>query len=125
MSVPPEYDDVVDLYIRLISLDSPAAADAIEQIRTTCDARAALRATLAITLIKTEAQRHQPIPDADAYAYLLIDYPQALPLLNQAIEDWLKDRARRVVALGLAPVDGLPKADLEAPIPNADHPPDP
>ncbi len=86
MSVPPEYDDVVDLYIRLISLDSRAAADAIEQIRITCDARAALRATLAITLIKTEAQRHQPIPDADAYAYLLIDYPQALPLLNQAID---------------------------------------
>lgn len=103
MSPTPDYDEVVSLYIRVIRGDSPGAADAIEQIRITCGARAALRATLAMTLVKIEDQRHHPIPDFSRFGYMLVDYPQALPLLEQAIQYWVKDRHLREVSLGLRP----------------------
>lgn len=124
MGTVPDYGEVVSLYIRLISEDSPTAAHAIEQIRITCDARAALRATLVMTLVKIEAQRHQPIPDVSVYAYMLVDYPQALPLLALAIECWSKDRRLRAEGLALKPVSDLTDADALASVSIPDLPPD-
>jgi hypothetical protein len=79
------YDDVVSLYIGLISQDSPQAGAAIEQIQTTIGTAAALRAALIITVLRMEVQQKYWIPDIQVYATLIQDYPQAVPLLEFAI----------------------------------------
>lgn len=114
MSVAPDYDEVVTLYIRVIKEDSPAAAALFEEIRITCGARAALRAGLAMTLVKIEDQSQRPIPDVSTYAYMLVDYPLALSLLEQAIQCWIKDRYLRKLALGLRPNSDTADSDTEA-----------
>ena len=79
------YEGVVLVYIRLVRQDSPQAAAAIEQIHATIGAQAALYAALIITIFRMELKQNLWIPDMSVYAYLICDYPQAVPLLEYAI----------------------------------------
>ena len=81
----PDYDDVVTTYIRVIKRDSTEAAAALEKIRSVCGARAALRATLVVTLLKIEKQKGHGIADIHVHNYLIKDYPPAQPLLEYAL----------------------------------------
>src|SRR5690606_28075753 len=71
--------------IRMIKQDSLEAGAAIDQIRATFGARAALRTTLVITLLKMEVKEKYHIPDLSIYSYIMEDYPDAVLLLQQAI----------------------------------------
>lgn len=82
---PDLYEDVVVLYIRVIKQDSMVAGAAIEQIHAIFGARAALRATLVITLLKMEAKENYYVPDLSIYDYIMEDYLEALLLLEEAI----------------------------------------
>src|SRR5450432_10543 len=79
------YADVVLVYISLISQESPQAGAAIEQIQTSVGNRAALRAALIITVLRMEVRQNHWIPDMSVYAYLIEDYPGAVPLLEYAV----------------------------------------
>lgn len=82
---PDLYEDVAVVYIRVIKRDSPEAGAAIEQIHSIFGARAALRATLVITMLKMEAKENYYVPDLSIYGYIMEDYPEAILLLNEAI----------------------------------------
>ncbi len=79
------YNDVVATYIHMIKRDSPEAAGTVEQILAVYGPRAALRATLVLTLLKMEAQKNHAVGDIDAQTHLIKEFPAALPLLNRAI----------------------------------------
>lgn len=79
------YDDVVSVYIKGIKRESPEAAAAIEEIVSLCGSRAALRATLVITLLKIEVQKAHSVENIDVQIHLLKDFPEARPLLERAI----------------------------------------
>ena len=83
--IPDLYEDIAEVYIRMIEHDSLEAGAAIEQIHSTFGARAALRATLVITLLKMEVKENYHIPDLSIYGYIMEDYPEAVLLLEQAI----------------------------------------
>ena len=117
------YEDVVSVYLRLIKQESPQAAAAIKEILITCDSRAALRATLVITLLKIEVQEHHAIPDTMIYSDMLRGYPQALPLVELAIKHWLHDWSIRDAKLRNGQNNRLPGADAEASLPTTDLPP--
>ena len=85
------YSDVVSTYVRVIKQDSPEAADVVEAIRSASGSRAALRATLVITLMKMEAQRNHSLKDIRIERELLGAFPAALPLLDRAVAYWLRD----------------------------------
>ncbi len=80
-----EHEQVVSAYIGLVRQESAHAAVALERIRVTVGARAALRAALIITIFRMELKQNQWIPDMSVYTYLIRDYPQAVPLLEYAI----------------------------------------
>ena len=82
---PQESKDVVGTYIDLVKQDSVQAAAAIEQIRAAFGAQVAIRAALILTILRMELKQNQWIPDISVHAYLLKDYPQALPLLEYAM----------------------------------------
>ena len=84
-----EYEDVAHVYIQAIKKDSPNAAAALEKIHITAGWRATLRAGLILSLLKTEIQQHRYMPNLSLYVYLFDEYPQELPLLEQAIDDCL------------------------------------
>jgi len=77
-------EDVALIYIRLVRKESPDAATVIEQIYVYFGPRPALRAALIITLLKPEIQQ-QSLLDTGIYTYLLLDFPEAVPWLEQAI----------------------------------------
>ncbi|MEO8392199.1 MAG: hypothetical protein ABI700_04325 [Chloroflexota bacterium] len=77
-------EDVALVYIRLVRKESPDAATVIEQIYVHFGPRPALRAALIITLLKHEIQQ-QSLPDTEMYTYLLQNFPEAFPWLEQAI----------------------------------------
>jgi hypothetical protein len=79
------YEDVVLVYVSLISQDSPQAGAAIEQIQTSIGTQAALRAALIITVLRMEVRQNHWVPDISVYAYLIRAYPQAVPLLEYAV----------------------------------------
>ena len=79
------YEDVVLLYVSLISQDSPQAGAAIEQLQIIIGTQAALRAALIITVLRMEIRQNHWIPDMSVYAYLIQDYPQAVSLLEYAV----------------------------------------
>ena len=79
------YDDVVSTYIRVLEHDSPEAAAAIAQIISIYGSRAALRATLVITLLKMEVEKNHSVENHDVEIELISDFPEALPLLERAI----------------------------------------
>ena len=79
------YEEIAQLYTRVIKRDSLGAGKAIEQIWVTFDARAALRAGLIILLLKLDVKEKYQIPNGSLYAAVLQDYPDALPLLQDAI----------------------------------------
>ena len=79
------YEDVARTYIRVIKRDSLAAGTAIEQIHIAYGGRAALRATLTLTLLKMSVKEHYRIPDLSIYGDITKAYPEALPLLRHAI----------------------------------------
>jgi len=83
--IPDLYEDIAEVYIRMIKQDSLEAGAAIKQIHATFGARAALRATLVITLLKMEVKENYHIPDLSIYGYIIEDYPDAVLLLQQAI----------------------------------------
>jgi len=107
------YREVVATYIRVLRQDSVEAADAIEQILSLCGARAALRATLVMTILKMEVQQHQAISDISVHAYMLRDNPEALPLLEIAISCWLRDRGIRDAEFDIEHKDDLTSTDDE------------
>jgi hypothetical protein len=84
---PPSalYEDAVRLYIRMVERDSTDAADALEQIYSTFGARAALRAALIIQVLKMEICQGNYPAQIRFYGYLLQDYPEIVPLLEQAV----------------------------------------
>ncbi len=97
------YDDVVSTYVRVIKQDSPEAAAAIEEILAICGTRAALRATLVITLLKMEVQKNHSVEDISIHRYVIKDYPEARALLERAITCWVQAWSiRQAEALGLA-----------------------
>lgn len=78
-------EDVVLLYIGLVRQDSAQAAAAVERIQATFGAQAALRAALIITIFRMELMQNRWIPDLSVYAYLIRDFPEAVPLLEYAM----------------------------------------
>ncbi len=101
------YDDVVATYIHVIRRDSPEAAGTVEQILAAYGTRAALRATLVLTLLKMEVQKNHPIDDFDVLTNLIKGFPAALLLMDRAI-------AHCLLAWGIP---------LEAPLTQADNVP--
>jgi hypothetical protein len=89
---PPSnyYDDVVEVYIRMIKRDSPAAAAAIEEIFASFGSRATLRATLVMTLLKMDAQKNHSVENINVQMHLIKDFPEAVPLLERAITCWIQ-----------------------------------
>jgi hypothetical protein len=85
------YDDVVSTYISVIKQDSLEAAAAVEEILVSYGSRAALRATLVMTLLKAEAQNNHSVENLSVRRELLNDFPEALPLLERAVACWLLD----------------------------------
>lgn len=80
-----ENEDVLIVYIKLVRQESVHAAAALEQIYVAIGAQAALRAALIITIFRMEVKQNHWIPDMRVYAYLIQDYPEAVPLLEYAI----------------------------------------
>lgn len=78
--------DVLQLYLSLVRRESRQAALAIEQIQDILGAQAALRAALAITIFRMEVKQYRRIPDIAVYTYLIRDYPEAVSLLESAME---------------------------------------
>ncbi len=81
-----ESTDVFQLYLGLVRQESRQAAAAIEQIQELLGAAAALRAALAITIFRMEVKQQGRIPDMGIYSYLIRDYPEAIALLESAME---------------------------------------
>lgn len=79
------YDDVVSIYIRVVEQDSREAAAAIEQIRVICGPRAALRATLIVTISKMEFLEQHLLSQVGGNLYLMREFPEALALMDQAL----------------------------------------
>ena len=79
------YDEVVSTYIRVLKSDSPEAAIAIEELLSIYGSRAALRATLVITLLKMEAEKNHSVEAVTIQIHLIKDFPEARPLLERAI----------------------------------------
>jgi hypothetical protein len=79
------YEDAVQVYTRMIKGESWDAAAAIERIHFTFGARAALRAALIIQVLRMEINEGDYPPRIRFYGYLLQDYPEAIPMLEQAI----------------------------------------
>ena len=80
------YEDVARVYIQVIRQDSPEAATAVEEIQIRAGSRAALRATHILTMLKMEIKQNRYMPNLSMYSYILNDYPDALPLLEHAID---------------------------------------
>jgi len=116
-----QYAEVVSTYIEMIRRDSGEAAAAIEMILARFGARATLRATLVITLIKMEVQKNRAIEDISAHSYLVKDFPKAWPLLQQAISycliAWKVPGAASVDLLGATPTSADEEAPASAPEP--------
>ena len=79
------YEDVAQVYARLVEHECPDAATAIRQIHSTAGSHAALRAALVIKLLKMEIQQNHYLPNLRIYAYLFEDYSAVAGLLEQAI----------------------------------------
>ena len=88
---PPVREGVLKIYIDLVRNESKQAADAVERIYRMLGAEAALRAALAITVFRMEVKQYSRKPDLAVYAYLIQDYPEALPLLESAMEWCLRN----------------------------------
>ncbi len=84
------YEDVTEVYIRLVEHHCPDAAAAIRQIHATVGTHAALRAALVISLLHMEVQENQYLPDLSIYTYLFEDFPEAVGLLEQAVANCLQ-----------------------------------
>ncbi len=84
-SASDSHDDIVSAYIQVIKLESQEASTAIEEIRSLCGVRAALRATLVLTLVKKEFHENRSIPGVGAHNYLIKEFPEAHPLLEFAL----------------------------------------
>lgn len=82
---PALYEDIANLYIRVIKRDSPEAGAALEQIHATFGARAALRATLVLTVLKMEVKENYHLPDPTIFNDIFAQYPEAVLLLRQAV----------------------------------------
>lgn len=83
--VPALYKDIANLYTHIIKQDSPEAGAAIEQIHAIFGARAALRATLVLTLLKMEVKENYHASAIRIYGCIFDEYPEAVQLLDQAI----------------------------------------
>lgn len=79
------YEDAARVYIRLVEFDSPDAGAALQDIHSTLGARPALRAALIIQLLRMEVLQGSTPHQIPFYSYLLKDYPEVVPLLQQAI----------------------------------------
>lgn len=99
------YADVVATYLQVIRQYSPLAAAAVDEILSTCGSRAALRATLVLTMVKMEVQKRPADQNIRLHMYLIRDFPAALPLLERAITAFLQ--ARTVAALELPGSAGI------------------
>jgi hypothetical protein len=87
--ISDKYDNVARVYIQVVNKDSPDAAVALEKIQVLAGSHAAFRATLILTLLKTEVQQHRFVPNLSQYVYLLNAFPEAFPLLEQALDHCL------------------------------------
>ena len=79
------YEDAALIYTRLVRKESQEAAGAISLIHAAFGSHAALRAALIITIMKMEVQENHWVPGINLYAYLLAEYPGALPLTAYAM----------------------------------------
>jgi hypothetical protein len=96
------YNDVVATYIHVLKQDSSDAAAAIEEILSSSGSHAALRATLVITLLKMEVQKKNSVENITSETHLIKAFPEALPLLEQAIACWIQAwSVSHAVPLGL------------------------
>lgn len=92
------YGDIVPGYIRLLALECPEAASDVEQISLRFGARAALRATLVLSLVTLDVQKTRTLQSIDTYDYLMTAFPEAQPLLEHAIECCLQAWGIKTVA---------------------------
>ncbi len=83
---PDAYQDVAHIYIAMIKKYNLEAGITIEQIHARVGARAAVLAALVVTLLRMEMMENYQRNDRSIYAMIVKDYPEALPLLNHAIE---------------------------------------
>ena len=120
-SASDPYADVVATYIEVIRRDSSEAAIAIETILARFGSRTTLRATLVITLVKMEVQKNRGIEDISAHSYLVKNFPEAWPLLQQAISycliAWGVPGAALVDLLDATPPSADEEASASAPEP--------
>jgi hypothetical protein len=79
------YEEVAQVYTRLVEKDSPKAAASLRKIHFIAGAHATLRAALILSVLKTEVQKNHYLPNLKVYAYLLKEYPEAIWLLEEAI----------------------------------------
>ncbi|MEO8395452.1 MAG: hypothetical protein ABI700_20835 [Chloroflexota bacterium] len=90
-TVTDPFEAAALIYIRLVRRESHEAAAAVEKIQATFGARAALRAALILTILKTEVEQNQWIPGIGLYFDLLADYPDALSLTKLAMRCCLRN----------------------------------
>lgn len=84
------YEDAARVYIRMVERDSLDAAADLQQLHFIFGARAALRAALIIQLLRMEVCQGNYPPQIHFYSYLLQDYPEVIPLLEQAVNECLR-----------------------------------
>ena len=89
MESGPDLNEVVTTYIEVIKQDSPEAAAAIEEILVICGLRAALRATLVVTLSKMEYLENHAIQNVSSRSDLIQEFPEARPVLERALTSCL------------------------------------
>ncbi len=114
---PGSYDDVVATYIRVVRRESPEAAGTIEQIHAVYGSRAALRATLVLTLLKMEVQKNHTVGNVDVQTHLIKEFPAALPLLNRAIAYCLRAWGIPLAEPFTQAIDVPASSDEDAPTP--------
>jgi hypothetical protein len=99
------YEDVTQVYLRLIRKASSHAAVHIAEIIPLCGAAAALRAAVILAVIKIEVRQDRWIPGKSIYASLIEDHPvaiicclQAWGVLADVTDEWTRPDYSRAVA---------------------------
>lgn len=80
------FEETTLVYTRLVAQISDEAAAAIRQIHAAFGCHAALRAALIIMILKMEVEQNHWVPHFIIYMHLIGDYPDAIPLAQQAME---------------------------------------
>ena len=79
------YEEVANVYTRLVEKDSSAAAMVLRTIQHKQGAHPAFLAALIIAVLKRQIEDDRYLPDLKDYAYLFRDYSETIWLLEEAL----------------------------------------